>query len=40
MLVMNSLRHTIFSRLLNRDGEVFKSNTAGLFENTSFLPAE
>lgn len=39
MLVMSNLRHTIFSRILNRGSEVFKSNT-GLFENTSFLPAE
>lgn len=39
VLVMNNLRHTILSRLLNREGEVFKSNI-GLFENRSFLPGE
>lgn len=38
MLVINNLRHTILSRLLNREGEIFKSNT-GLFVNASFLPA-
>lgn len=38
MHVINNLRHTIFSRLLNREGKIFTSNT-GPSENTSFLPA-
>lgn len=38
ILVINNLRHNFLS-LLNKEGEHFK-NKAGLFENTSFLPAD